>query len=425
MRRPLALRLYRLASHLAAPIMPLWLNRRLKAGKEHAARLGERMGQASLPRPDGTLVWLHGASVGETMSILPLIEKLSTQVSILLTTGTVTSAELAARRLPQGAIHQFVPVDVPGAVSRFLDHWQPDLALFCESEIWPNLISEAHHRRIPVGLVNARMSQRSFRRWKRLRGFAGALLEPLALCTAQSEGDAERFRALGAPSLMLGNLKHDVPPLPIDTEEQARLSHEIGHRPVFLAASTHPGEEEQVLEAARALRAEWPDLLTILVPRHPSRGEELVTLLAGRGEHAGRRSLGGRPGAGDPVYLADTLGELGLFYAVADLALIGGSLIQHGGHNPIEAIKRNAPVISGPSIENFRDIYIELAAAGGAIVLDDASDLTKIASQLLHDPAARKALDQAAKAAIRRHEGALARSVNAILPLLEKQGRRP
>jgi 3-deoxy-D-manno-octulosonic-acid transferase len=425
MRRPFPLKVYRLVSHLAAPVLPLWLARRQKAGKEDPARLGERMGVASLPRPEGKLIWLHGASVGETMSILPLIEKLSGVAQVLLTTGTVTSADLAARRLPKGAIHQFIPVDLPGAVARFFDHWRPDLVLFCESEIWPNLLGEAHRRAVPVGLVNARMSARSFRRWQKLPSLSTALLGPLALCTAQSEGDAERFRALGAPARMLGNLKHDVPPLPLDAGEHTRLLAELGGRPVWLAASTHPGEEEQVLEAARQLRVEWPGLLTIIVPRHPQRGADIAALAASQGERVPRRSLGARPAAGDAFHLADTLGELGLFYALADVALIGGSLIPHGGHNPIEAVKRDAPVISGPSIENFREIYADLVEAGGAIVLASASDLAPAVAQLLREPGLGSRLDQAAKQALARHEGALQRSFEAILPLLKAQRPDP
>lgn len=419
---PATLRAYRLFSYAATPFLPLLLNARLKRGKEDMARLGERLGQATLPRPKGRLIWLHGASVGETMSILPLIARLVAFGPVMLTTGTVSSAKLAESRLPAGAFHQFVPLDSPGAVNRFFEHWKPNLGLLCESEIWPNLMIEAHRRGIPLGIVNGRMSDRSFLRWTKLGGFIRALLAPLAFCTAQSEGDAARFRALGAPAISPGNLKFDVPPLPVLHDELATLQAAIGSRPVLVAASTHAGEESQIIEAARKLSGDLPDLLTILVPRHPQRGEEVANLLSERGFKALRRSIGEKPEPDAPFYIADTLGELGLFYQVGTLALIGGSLVEHGGHNPIEAIKRGCPCISGPHIGNFKDIFADLLGGDGTRLVEPGAALADGLRPLMLDPEARNVLHAKAMETLSRHEGALERTMQALAPLLKPGG---
>jgi 3-deoxy-D-manno-octulosonic-acid transferase len=419
---PAPLRAYRLFSHAAAPFLSLLLRRRLKRGKEDAARLGERLGHATHPRPAGRLIWLHAASVGETMSILPLIERLTQHGSVMLTTGTLTSAQLAASRLPAGAFHQFIPLDAPAAVARFFAHWKPDLGLLCESEIWPNLMIEAERQKIPLGIINGRMSDRSFARWSRLGGFIRTLLSPLAFCTAQSEGDAARFRALGAPATSPGNLKFDVPPLPLKPDDLADLRAKIGDRPVLVAASTHPGEESQIVNAARELAQQMPDLLTILVPRHPQRGEEVAQLLREGGSAAPRRSLGEWPANNAPFYVADTLGELGLFYQIATLALIGGSLVEHGGHNPIEAIKRDCPCVSGPYIGNFRDIFGDLLEAGGTRLLEPGAGLASGLAPLLLKLDERGAMHRRAQDTLSRHEGALERTIVLLSPHLNREG---
>ncbi|CAN1501004.1 KdtA 3-deoxy-D-manno-octulosonic-acid transferase [Rhabdaerophilaceae bacterium] len=419
MKLPLSLKVYRFGALLVTPLLPILLKRRLRRGKEHATRLPERLGHASRARPEGRLIWIHSASVGETMSVLPLVDALVPFGSVMLTTGTVTSAELADRRLPSGAFHQFVPLDSPLAVHRFFDHWAPDLVLFCESEFWPNLMMEAYARDIPLGLVNGRMSDRSFRRWQSVRGLIGTLLTPMALCTAQSDADATRLRALGAPAISLGNLKFDVPALPVDPLSWDSLNAAVADRPVLVAASTHPGEDDQIIAAARALSASIPDLLTVLVPRHPARGEAV----AGLADGAPRRSLGHLPAVGDAFYVADTLGELGLFYRSATVAVIGGSLVEHGGHNPIEAIKWHTPVISGPYIANFRAIFADLVEADGVVVLKSGETLTEVLRALLLDPQSREALASRAIAALARHEGALDRTLSALLPILGQKAR--
>lgn len=420
---PLTLRAYRAAGYLAPPFLAAFLKKRLKRGKEDPARQNERWGRPAVPRPEGVLVWLHAASVGETMSILPLIARITaTGRKVLLTTGTVTSAELAAARLPEGALHQFVPLDLPGAAQRFITHWRPDLAIFCESEIWPNLMLETGRQGIPLGIVNGRMSARSARSWQRLAGTAKALLGGLAFCLAQSEADAARYAALGAPALHAGNIKFDAPPLPLDTDDLDRLRKAIGDRPVFLAASTHPGEEEQVLEAAARIRDAEPEVLTIIVPRHPTRGEDIAALCAAGGLSPAIRSRGEAPDDLTTLYLADTLGELGLFYSLATVAFIGGSLVPTGGHNPIEPAKLGAPMLHGPEVHNFKDIFATFDAAEAAVPVADAGHLAREACRLIGDIAARATLATNARAIASANEGALdatLATLDALLPTLD------
>ena len=418
-RWPLPLALYAFTGRIAGPALGYYLRRRMARGKEDPARLPERWGIAAIARPAGKLVWVHGASVGEMLSVLPLIERLCQQgVRVLLTTGTLTSAELAAKRLPKGAIHQFVPLDVPQAATRFFDHWKPDLALFVESEFWPNLMREAFARRVPLGLVNGRMSERSFARWQSRRSLAEALLAPLDFALAQSPGDAQRLAALGAPALFGGNLKFDAKALPVDHKQRAALAAAIGPRPILLAASTHPGEEAQILIAAAMLRNKEPELLTIIVPRHPERGDEIAALSASGGMMALQRSKGDVPDDLTPLYIADTLGELGLFYSLASVAFIGGSLVDVGGHNPIEPARLGTPILTGPDVKNFADIYAEFIARGAALEVADAKALAEVAARLMRDGAARAALAENARTVAEENAGAIDTALEAVLTRL-------
>ncbi len=415
-RIPAAIRLYRLAGRMLTPFAKTLLRRRLAAGKEHPTRLTEKLGHAGATRPEGSLVWVHAASVGETLSILPLIERLTRAGhGALLTTGTVTSAELAATRLPPGAIHQFVPLDLPAVVRRFLDHWRPDLVVFCESELWPNLMLACRERGIPFGIVNGRLSERSARRWQHFGGLARALLSGLSFCLAQSREDCARYAGLGAPAVTSGNLKFDVAPLPVDGEALFALERAIGRRPIFLAASTHPGEEEQVLETAARIREHEPELLTILVPRHPARGAEIEALCRAGGIMPVVRSRGEVPDDLSTLYLADTLGELGLFYSLATVAFIGGSLVPVGGHNPIEPAKLGTPILHGPEVANFRDIFAVLDREEAAVAIDDPATLGEAAARLIADPARRETMRANAARIARENEGAL----DATLRLLQ------
>ena len=421
---PLTLRAYRLLASVAAPLSSVMLGRRLKRGKELAERLLERRGLTDIARPAGPLVWLHVASVGEMLSVMPLIERiLSRGITVLVTGWTVTAAELAARRLPDGVIHQFVPVDVPQFVARFLDHWRPNLALFAESDLWPNLIMAASDRGIPLILVNGRLSERSFLRWKRLPRTIAALLGRFDLCLAQSAEDAARYVELGAPRhLTTGNLKLDVPAPPADAASLAQLRAAVGARSVIAAASTHPGEEAELLDVHRKLKHAFPDLLTILVPRHPERGTSVVDLAKGAGLAVAQRSHGEMPVHDTDIYVADTLGELGLIYRIARVVFIGGSLVGHGGQNPIEAAKLGAAIVHGPHVWNFAEIYSALDAAGGAEMVADAGQLTIRIGTWLKDTEATAQVARSGLKAVESLAGALERTVAALDPYLMQLG---
>jgi 3-deoxy-D-manno-octulosonic-acid transferase len=419
-RLPLALRLYRAASFAAAPVAPRLLARRLERGKEHPTRLAERRGEAGEPRPDGPLIWVHGASVGEMLAVVPLIERLRARdFAVLVTTGTVTSAALAEHRLPAGALHQFIPLDAPRYVGRFLEHWRPDLALFVESDLWPNLIVETGRRRVPMIMVNGRLSERSFRRWRRLPRVIGALLARFDLCLAQSVADAQRYMELGAPQVSsTGNLKLDVPAPPVDEAMLRQLKLTVGIRPVIAAASTHDGEESAIIAAHRELRAKHPALLTVIAPRHPPRGEAVVEIAKGAGLAVGLRSRGDEPKQNVDVYVADTLGELGLIYRLAPIVFMGGSLISHGGQNPIEALRLGAAVVHGPHVANFSEIYRTLDDAGGAKRVADEAALTAQLGEWLRNPVPRTAVADAGAKVVKQLGGALERTLAALDPYL-------
>lgn len=380
------LRLYAGASGAATPWLRRMLDRRAKRGKEIPARLPEREGIASYARPAGRLVWIHAASVGEMMSALPIMALLVAHGPVLLTTGTVTSASLALERVPAGVIHQFAPLDTPLWTARFLDYWRPDIAVFMESEIWPNLLLACDDRQVPRFLLNARLSAASARNWRRVPGTARRLLHGFTAIHAQSEADAARFQALGANKVLAwGNLKFSPPPLPYAVEDLASLQRVITG-PVWLAASTHSGEEEIIFAAHKVLAETIPDLITIIVPRHPERGARVASLCAG----APRRALAQPPVLGR-VYVADTLGELGLFFRLAPFAFVGNSLVAGGGHNIIEPAKLTKPVICGPHMENFVEAVECMKNARALAQIHGADDLAQQVRAWLLDPVAAKA----------------------------------
>jgi 3-deoxy-D-manno-octulosonic-acid transferase len=421
----LRLKGYRTLTSLARPLAPAFLRMRLRRGKEEEARLGERRGRASLPRPAGRLAWFHAASVGETLSILPLIAALAEarhSLSFLVTTGTVTSAKLAAQRLGARTLHQYAPLDVPQYVRRFLDHWRPDLAVFTESEIWPNLILESAARGIPLTLVNARMTQRSYRRWRRNKAVARPLFGRFSLVLAQNEALARRFKALGASkAVAAGNLKIDTPPPPVDEVELERLEAALDGRPLLVAACTHEGEEAIVADAHVALRGRFPELVSIIAPRHPERGADIAEMLRTRGLSVARRALGELPGRACEVYVADTLGELGTLYKLASVAFVGGSLVDIGGHNPIEAVRYGAVVITGPHWHKQADTYPPLFQHKAALVVHSAPELAEAARRLLGDEAERARMRAAAAEALAGLSGALARTAEALLQFLPRE----
>jgi 3-deoxy-D-manno-octulosonic-acid transferase len=417
---PMTLRLYRKLSSAVVPFAPALIKRRLLQGKEDPARVGERRGRTRDVRPQGPLVWIHGASVGEVLAAAGLIERLRAQnFRILLTSGTVTSAAIVAKRFPSDIIHQYVPYDSPRYVARFLDHWQPSLALFIESDLWPNIILASAARRLPMVLINGRMSHRSFPRWRRLSGTISALLGRFDVCLAQSRLDAERFAALGSKSVITtGNLKLDVPAPPADPVRLERLMSVTRGRPIIVAASTHPGEEEILLQVHKILSGYFPSLLSVIVPRHPNRGEAIARTIAASGLHVGLRSREELPTATTHIYVADTMGELGLFYRLAPIVFMGGSLVEHGGQNPIEAVKLGASIVHGPHVFNFTDVYEALDGAGGARKADTLEALVKHLGQLLSDPRAREKSARAAANVVSELGGALDRTLAALEPYL-------
>ncbi|MBM6592705.1 3-deoxy-D-manno-octulosonic acid transferase [Microvirga pudoricolor] len=420
MSLPLLINTYRRATAVLEPAVLGFLYWRQRKGLEERTRLGERRGYPSRQRPNGHVAWVHGASVGETLSLIPVIERLTQRgLSVLVTSGTKTSAGLIARRLPPGAFHQFVPLDVPRYVRRFLDHWKPDLTLVAESEIWPNTVVELEQRHVPLILVNGRMSDRSFRRWQKLPRIIGSLLERFALCLAQSPEDAERLARLGAPRVvMAGNLKFDVSPPPADPRVVAQLSGLIAGRPVWLAASTHPGEETAIVAVHRALTQRHPNLLTIIAPRHPHRGEEVASIAHRAGLRAGRRSEGVHPDRALDVYVADTMGEMGLFYRLSSIVLMGGTLVPIGGHNPIEPAKLSTAILHGPHVHNAREIYAAIDDAKGAIEVHDSNGLARGLNQLLGDAALTRQMARAASDAVLGLGGAVDRTMQSIEPFI-------
>jgi 3-deoxy-D-manno-octulosonic-acid transferase len=417
---PMALRVYRGLSSAAAPLAPALIRQRLKRGKEDPARTDERRGLSHNARPEGPLIWIHGASVGEVLAAAALIERLrASNLRILVTSGTVTSAAIVARRFPSDVIHQYVPYDAPRFVQRFLDHWRPSLALFIESDLWPNLILAGAARRLPMVLINGRMSQRSFPRWQRMSRSISALLGSFELCLTQSRTDAERFAALGSRNVLTtGNLKLDVPAPPADPARLERLIAVTRGRPMIVAASTHPGEEEIIIGAHKTLSGFFPALLTVIVPRHPNRGPAVAQLVATSGLRPALRSREEQPLAATDIYVADTMGELGLFYRLASIVFMGGSLVEHGGQNPIEAIKLGAAIVHGPHVFNFSDVYEALDGAGGARVADGREALVKQVGQLFADADARSAQINAGERVVAQLGGALNRTLSALEPYL-------
>ncbi|MGA8171118.1 MAG: 3-deoxy-D-manno-octulosonic acid transferase, partial [Methylocystis sp.] len=383
------LRLYRLATMAATPCARSLLAWRASRGKEDPTRLGERLGFPSLPRPSGRLVWLHGASLGESLSLLPLVERfVHGGIEVLVTSGTPGSARLLGARLPAGAFHQYLPLDAPRFVERFLDHWRPDLALFAESEIWPNMVCAVHARGAPLVLVNARISAASAERWRAVPGVGAKIFGKIDLCLAQDAENAARFLGLGVVSAkIVGNLKFDVPAPPADPLKLAALQGALGARPVFAAVSTHPGEESFVLDAHLEMTRDLPDLLTIIAPRDPARGEEIAGLARERGLSAGLRSRDALPTRETQIYVADTLGELGLIFRSAGVVFMGRSLTAGGGHNPIEPAKFGCAILHGPNVDDFAEVYARLDVAAAAARVGDAAELARAARSLLAQPA--------------------------------------
>jgi 3-deoxy-D-manno-octulosonic-acid transferase len=365
------------------------LEQRLQDGKEDESRVAERRGEPGRPRPDGPLIWFHAASVGESLALVELIRRIREErpdVHVLVTTGTVTSAGVMDERLPEGAFHQFVPLDARAFVTRFLDHWRPDLAIWCESELWPALICETRDRDIPMVIVNARMSKASHDRWRFLRGMARSLLNRFDHAMVQDDITAMYLRRLGMPADRMevaGTLKEGSAALPCDEDDRRDMAAALGGRPVWLAASTHDGEERIVLDAHDLALKANPRLLLVLVPRHPARGDDLAQMLQSEGWRFNRRTAGEMPEADAQVYLADTMGELGLWYRISPISFVGGSLQPIGGHNPFEPAALGSAILHGPYVTNFVDIYQRLTEAKAARLVSGPDTLSEAVHELL------------------------------------------
>tara|TARA_B110000211_G_scaffold10718_1_gene11297 strand:- start:2538 stop:3833 length:1296 start_codon:yes stop_codon:yes gene_type:complete len=374
------------------------LRSRLLMGKEDPERLEERLGISLAERPTGNLIWFHAASVGESLSLVELIKRISSSqpdYNFLITTGTITSAKLILSRLPSNAVHQYIPVDTPRAVEKFLDRWRPSLAIWTESEFWPNLISFTSARDIPMILINARISEKSYRRWRFFKKSLKNLIEKFNYSLIQDEKTVKYFSKIGISSNnfeLTGTLKEGSAALPHSEIEQVEISKQILNRPVWLAASTHEGEEKLIAAAHRHASKASQGLLLIIVPRHPERGLEIASILTKENFKICLRSKKDKISSDTQIYIADTLGELGLWYRIAPVSFVGGSFVPIGGHNPFEPAALGSAILHGPYVENFKEIYNRLNVAGAAVKIEEASELgVKLIETLSPENAAKLA----------------------------------
>lgn len=368
-------------------VIKQYVEKRKQKGKEDINRFNERVGRPKMPRPEGKLFWLHGASVGESVSMLPLINRILEtypDAHVMVTTGTVTSADVMQKRLPERAFHQFIPIDNPIFTTRFVKHWRPDVALWFESEFWPAVLSSIKRKNIPLILINGRISNKTFKRWQQFDFICKELLACFDLCLGQSEEDAYRLKVLGAKeTICLGNLKYAGLPLPIDEKAKKEILDQIKKRPFWLASSTHNDEELRIAKVHKRLKEQFPDLLTIIAPRHPNRGEEIASEIAKLDLTTALRSNGDKITPKTDIYIANTIGEMGLWYDIANIVFIGGSLVPHGGQNFIEPSRVRDAVIVGPHMHNFTDAMNRAKKADAIIQVSDTTELEEMVRELL------------------------------------------
>ena len=420
MGKSLGLAAYLAASSRSETLALRVLRHRVASGKEDSSRTGERFGRAGIVRPDGQIAWLHSASVGEVLSILDLVRILGErrpQLSFLLTTGTLSSAKLLQRRMPRRTVHQFIPYDLRPAIAKFLDHWRPSVGILTESELWPALICETHDRHIPLLFVNARMSRSSYHRWRWVPGIAASLLRRFEGALVQDDCTARYLSRLGFPRdrmEVLGSLKGAADNLPLDKEAHDQFLKAISGRPMWLAASTHEGEDEIVAAAHRLLLERERQLLLAVVPRHPERGVGIAELFRQAGFSVKLRSRGELPEAGDQVYVADTLGELGVWYRVSSVCFLGGSLVDVGGHNPYEPAFLKSAIVHGPHVKNFASEFERLARANGATMVESCHDLAMAIKYSLNGGEAVEMSGRAFRA-LARSKDVTVRAAEAIL----------
>lgn len=401
-------------------IAPLWLAKRAKAGKEDPARLSERYGRASCPRPEGQLIWMHGASVGETTMMLPLIKRLlnsNPERSVLVTSGTVTSAKIMASKLPDRAFHQYIPLDAPHYVARFLEHWKPDLAVWAESEIWPNLILQTKAANIPMALINGRLSKKSLAGWAKREHFAKSIFDSFDSILPADKPTAEGLSSILDRDLKaVGNLKYDAPALSFDSEERDTLKEAIGQRKIWVAASIHSEEMDTVIEAQKRIK----DVLLLLVPRHPSEAASRMIVADHPDLNIARRSKKQVPNEKTKIYLFDTLGEMGLAYSLGDLAFVGGSLSSTlMGHNPLEPVRLNVPTLTGPHFASFAEVYAPYIENNAIKVIEETDELSQIVTNMLNDPDTREKMMKSAIDIVGRMSGSLDITVETLEGLLQ------
>lgn len=418
------LSLYKGLMQSSTPLLEAYLGRRLRDGKEDPARAGERRGEAQRPRGENPLIWFHAASVGESLALLALVEKLLSlypEIEIMVTTGTVTSAKLMAERLPARAFHQYIPVDHPAWVEKFLDHWKPNLVLWSESDFWPNMLASLRRRNIPAVLLNARMSEKSFRFWQLARGMISDVLSAFTLCLGQNEAETTRLKKLGGGDVRIsGNLKYAATPLPYDRANFDAMRGTVGQRPRLLWASTHPDEDDYAFRLHHHLRKIEPKLLTIIVPRHPVRGGTIAGQAEAAGLHVGLRSEGRLPRKEDDIYVADTLGELGLFYRLCPMTIVGGSFVPVGGHNIIEPAQLGCRVFYGPHMFNFSSICHDFESHNAAYPLRSEQELQETLSRALRTPGAFDEMGRNAQEWTQRQAHIIDDLAQILAPLVQK-----
>jgi len=424
------LKLYEFLTRKGQPLLEQTLKKREQRQKEDPARIGERMGRPGLPRPDGALVWIHAASVGESQSTLILIDAIHArhpQAKILVTTGTVSSATLMGKRLPPFALHQYIPLDNPDWIASFLNHWKPDAALWMESELWPNFVTEIKRRGIPLALINARLSDKSVTRWRLVKNTIRTVLESFSIILTQTKNDEQNFRLLGAQNIVTtNNLKYSSAPLPFDSQQLSAIKSAIGQRPTWVYASTHDGEELLACRVHAKLKSRLPDLLTIIVPRHIDRRGAIAGLCRSAGLACSLRSEGKLPGSQDDIYIADTLGELGLFYTLSPIAMIGRSFSNDGGggHNPVEAAQLNCAVLTGPHVQYQQQMFDDMFAENAALQVHTEQELYNTLSHLMTDGEALRQLQDKSAGFAREKSHVIdvvMTNLSSCLALLEKK----
>lgn len=419
---------YRALSYILWPVLMLWLFLRLYKKRPNAdiSRWRERLGHSTHARPTGMLLWFHAVSIGEAQAVLPLITQIfkdNPTCHILITANTLGAAEYIAKqqKLPhyQKLIHQFVPYDHPVFVARFLKYWKPTACFITELELWPNLIFLTKKKKRPLILLNARMSKRSFERWSNrlLSGLAEKMLHCFDLILAQDETNAQRFRALGASRIQIpGNLKFTAPSLTADKTKLLQLENTCKKRIRWLAASTHDGEEEIVALAHKQLKVSFPDILSICVPRDPFRGDQITALLRKLELKVSQRSQNESIEPETDIYLADSFGELGLFYRLCPISFIGGSFVPKGGHNPLEAARLGSVTLYGPHTTNFAELTTLLKNKHAGIALENVDDLISQLTMLFSHPEQRAQIQANAQALVESFNDTCRRTYHLIRP---------